>query len=104
MSRERKLTRNDIYTLYDFYWQYKQYYEYYWTHINSKVTTKEDIELYKKNLIEGKHKLEGPIAALCMFAKLPKSELFNKDGTEKNLTEIDVLDMIMEVNYGETND
>jgi len=101
---EKKLSKNDIYTLYNFYWTYKDYYTYYWTHINQKVITKEDIELYKKNLIEGKHKLGGPIEALCMFAQIPKSYVFNSNGTPKDLNEIEVLDMIMEANYGETND
>lgn len=101
---ERKLSKNDIYNLYAFYYQYKEYYTYYWTHINQKVITKEDIELYKKNLIEGKHKLGGPIEALCMFTQIPKSYVFNKDGTPKDLNEIEVLDMIMEANYGETNE
>lgn len=100
---ERKVSKSDVYNLSNMYWQYKYYYNYYWEHINQKVVTKESIELYKKNLIEGKHKLGGPIEALCMFAQIPKSYVFNKDGTPKDLNEIEVLDMIMEANYGETN-
>ena len=100
---ERKLNKNDIYSLYNFYWSYKEYYIYYWTHINQKVITEEDIKLYKENLIRNKSKLGGPIEALCMFAQVPKSYLFNRDGTPKDLNEIEVLDMIMEANYGETD-
>lgn len=101
---ERKPDVSDLYSLYNFYGSYKDYYNYYWEHINQKVVTKESIELYKKNLIEGKHKLGGPIEALCLFAQIPKSYLFNSDNTPKDLNEIEVLDMIMEANYGETND
>ena len=100
---ERKANKNDIYNLSNMYWQYKYYYTYYWEHINQKVITKESIELYKKNLIEGKHKLGGPIEALCLFAQVPKSYLFNSDGTPKDINEIEVLDMIVEANYGETD-
>lgn len=101
---EKKLSPNDIYTLYNFYWSYKEYYNYYWTHNNDISITEEDIKLYIKNLVEGKHKLGGPIEALCMYAQVPKSYLFNKDDTPKDLNEIEVLDMIKEANYGETND
>ena len=100
---EKKINQNDIYDLSKMYWQYKYYYTYYWEHINQKVITKESIELYKKNLIEGKHKLGGPIEALCLFAQVPKSYLFNSDGTPKDINEIEVLDMIVEANYGETD-
>ena len=99
-----KIDRNDIYNLYNFYGTYKEYYTYYWEHNNQKTITKNDIELYKKNLVEGKHKLGGPIDALCMFAQIPKSYVFNSDNTPKDINEIEVLDMIMEANYGETND
>ena len=99
-----KVDKNDIFSLYNFYGSYKEYYNYYWEHINQKTITKDDIELYKKNLAGDKNKLGGPIEALCMFAQVPQSYLFNKDNTPKDLNEIEVLDMIMEANYGETND
>jgi hypothetical protein len=99
-----KVDKNDIFSLYNFYGSYKEYYNYYWEHINQNTITKEDIELYKKNLAEDKSKLGGPIEALCMFAQIPKSYVFNSDDTPKDLNEIEVLDMIMEANYGETND
>lgn len=102
--KKRKLTPSDIYLLSDIYWSYKEYYNYYWKNHNDMSIKKEDIELYKKNLIEGKHKLGGPIEALCMYAQVPQSYLFDKKGNPKELNEIEVLDMIVEANYGETND
>ena len=102
--KERKLTKNDIYSLYEFYWSYKQYYDFYWTHQEANNITKEDIDKKIKNIIEQHSALEGPIEALCYYARIPKSELFNKDGSPKDINELDTLKMIKEANYGEIND
>jgi len=98
-----EVTKGDIYDMYNLYYSFKEYYKYYWQHNDLKTTTKEEIEEYKKSLVEGKHKLGGPIEALCVYARVSKCQLFNSDGTPKDLNEIEVLDMIMEANYGETN-
>lgn len=100
---EKKPTRADIYNLYQFYGTYKTYFEYYWSHTGKSVC-KDDIERRIKIITEEKKKLGGPIEALCYYAQIPKGLLFNSDGTPKDLNEIEVLDMIMEANYGETND
>lgn len=97
-------TKEDIYTLYDFYGQYKQYYEFYWTHYSINNVTKDDIGQKIKNLSENKQRLGGPIEALCFYAQIPKSDLFNKDGTPKDINEIEVLEMIREANYGQIDD
>ena len=90
-------TENDIYTLYQFYRQYKMYYEYYWMHNSLNTITKEDIEDYKKSLIKNRKKIGTALDALCFFAQVSKDEIKDKN-------EIEVLDMIMEANYGKTND
>lgn len=95
--KEKAPTESDIYTLYAFYRQYKQYYEYYWIHQSLNTINKEDIEDYKKSLIKNRKKIGTAIDALCFFAQVSKDEIKNKN-------EIEVLDMIMEANYGETND
>ena len=102
--REKYPSENDIYTLYAFYRQYKQYYEFYWTHYSINNITKSDIKQKIKNLSEERKKLGGPIEALCFYANIPKSKLFNSNGTPKDLNEIEVLDMIKEANYGQIND
>lgn len=104
MDHKNEISKSNIYDLYNVYHTYKEYYLFYWQHQNMSVITEEDIDLYIKNLIEGKHKLGGPIEALCMFAQIPKSYVFNHDGTPKDINEIDVLKMIKEANYGKTND
>ena len=105
MSNKRKEpTKSDIYMLYDFYGAYKDYYEYYWTHINLHNITEEDINERMSEIITSRGKLGGVIEALCYYAQIPKSELFNKDGTPKDINELDTLKMIKEANYGETND
>lgn len=101
---DKKPTRADIYDLYNFYGTYKQYFEYYWTHINLKNIKKEDLEDKKAEIFNNKSKIGGPIEALCFYANIKKNDLFNKDGTPKDINELEVLDMIMEANYGETND
>lgn len=101
---DKKPSPNDIYTLSAFYRQYKTYYEFYWTHKGGNNVTKEDIEKEIKNMIENKLPLGGPIEALCFYAHIPKSNLFNRDGTPKDINYIDVLNMIKEANYGEIDD
>ena len=103
-KEEKKLKRSDVYMLYDMYGAYKQYYEYYWTHISLHNITEEDINERMSEIFTSRGKLGGPIEALCFYAQIPKSELFNKDGTPKDINELDVLKMIKEANYGETND
>ena len=100
---DKRPTKSDIYDLYDFYGSYKQYFEYYWTHINQKNITKEKLEDHIAEIFTEKSKLGGPIEALCFYANIPKSELFNNDDTPKEINELDTLKMIMEANYGETN-
>lgn len=99
--KEKYPTENDIYTLYDFYRQYKQYYTFYWTHQNN--INEEDI-IDRIREIYGNKKLGGVIDALCFYANIPKSDLFNNDDTPKDINELDVLKMIKEANYGKTND
>lgn len=94
--KEKSPTESDIYTLYAFYRQYKQYYEFYWSHQRVNYITKQDIEEYKNELIKNHKKLGDGIDALCFFTQIPRKQLENKN-------EIEVLDMIMEANYGETN-
>ena len=101
---DKKPAQADIYDLYNFYGTYKQYFEYYWTHINQKNITKDDIEDRMSEILTEGRKLGGPIEALCFYANIPVSELFNKDGTPKDINELDTLKMIREANYGETND
>lgn len=101
---DKKPSKNDIYDLYNFYGTYKQYFEYYWTHKNQKNITEEDIKDHKAEIFNERKKLGGPIEALCFYANISRNDLFNKDNTPKELNEIEVLDMIMEANYGETND
>lgn len=101
---EKQPTQSDIYNLYAFYGTYKQYFEYYWTHINQNNVTKEEIEDRMSEIFTEKSKLGGPIEALCFYANIPKENLFNKDGTPKDINELDTLKMIKEANYGETND
>lgn len=93
-------TENDIYTLYAFYQQYKQYYEYYWVHSKQNNIKPENIKERIRN-IYGTKKIGGVIEALCFYTNISKEKLFNSDGTPKDLNEIEVLDMIMEANYGE---
>ena len=100
--KEKYPDESDIYTLYAFYRQYKQYYEYYWLHKQSNAITKEKIE-DKIRDIYGKKRMGGVIDALCFYANVPKEELFNSDGTPKDVNELETLEMIMEANYGETN-
>ena len=102
--KEREVDKNDIYTLYNFYWSYKEYYNFYWQHNGTNNVTKDDIDLEIKNVIESKRPLEGPIEALCFYANVSKSDFFNKDGTPKDINYIDVLEKIKENNYGKTND
>ena len=102
--KEKYPSESDIYTLYAFYRQYKQYYEYYWTHQGLKNITEEDIEKRIMEIITSKGKLGSPIEALCFYANIPTSDLFNKDGTPKDINELDTLKMIKEANYGKTND
>ena len=102
--KERKLSQNDIYTLSAFYWQYKKYYEFYWEHQGLNIITEEDINRKIKNIIEQRSALKSPIEALCFYANIPTSDLFNKDGTPKDINELDTLKMIKEANYGKTND
>lgn len=97
-------SKSDIYTLYDFYKQYKFYYDYYWENSKYKVKTKEDIKNRMSEIFNDREKLGGPIEALCFYANIPKEKLFNKDGSPKDINELDVLKMIVEANYGETND
>ena len=101
--KEKYPTERDIYTLYDFYRQYKTYYEYYWLHIKQKNIKREDIKDRIRD-IYGTKKIGGVIEALCFYANIPKEELFNKNGTPKDLNEIEVLNMIVEANYVEIND
>lgn len=101
--KEKYPSERDIYTLYDFYRQYKQYYEYYWVHSKQNNIKSEDIK-DKIRDIYGTKKIGGVIEALCFYANISKNELFNRDGTPKNLNEIEVLEKIDEVNYGKTND
>ena len=102
--KEKYPTKEDIYTLYNFYRSYKQYYEFYWTHYSINNVTKADIEQKIKNLSENKQRLGGPIEALCFYANVSKSDLFNRDGTPKDINEIEVLEMIREANYGQIDD
>ena len=101
---EKKPSKGDIYTLYDFYRQYKFYYDYYWEHSEYRNKTRDDIEDRMSEIFTNKGKLGGPIEALCFYANIPKEKLFNKDNTPKDINEIEVLKMIREANYGETND
>jgi hypothetical protein len=103
MSKEKYPTKEDIYTLYDFYRQYKTYYEFYWVNKQYNNITQEDINERIREIYQ-KKRMGGVIDALCFFANIPKEELFNSDGTEKNFSELEVLQKIDEVNYGETND
>ena len=103
-NKRKEPTKSDIYMLYDFYGAYKDYYEYYWTHINLHNITEENINERMSEIITSRGKLGGPIEALCYYAQIPKSELFNKDGTPKDINELDVLKMIKEANYGKIND
>lgn len=102
-SKRKEPTKSDIYILYDFYGAYKDYYEYYWTHINLHNITEEDINERMSEIFTSRGKLGGVIDALCFYANIPKSELFNKDGTPKDINELDTLKMIKEANYGETD-
>lgn len=104
MSQKNDINKNNIYDLYSTYFQYKFYYDFYWSHNNSNVITDEDIDREIKNVYESKRPLEGPIEALCFFAQISKSDLFNKDGTPKDINYIEVLNMIKEANYGEIDD
>lgn len=99
-----KPSKGDIYTLYDFYRQYKFYYDYYWEYFDYKNITKDDIEDRMSEIFTNKGKLGGPIEALCFYANIPVSKLFNKDGTPKDINELDTLKMIKEANYGKIND
>lgn len=101
---EKDISPNDINSLYGTYWTYKYYYNYYWLHKGDKTITKEDIEKELKNVYENRRPLAGPIEALCFFAQVPKSKLFNPNGTPKDINYIEALEMIKEANYGETND
>lgn len=103
-KNEKKPVKSDIYTLYDFYRQYKTYYDFYWQHFDYNNITKEDIEDRMAQIFTNREKLGGPIEALCFYANIPVNELFNKDGTPKDINELDALKMIREANYGETND
>ena len=100
--KEKDPTESDIFNLYRFYESYKKYYEYYWVHIKQKNVKPENIRERIRD-IYGTKKIGGVIEALCFYTNIPKEELFNSDGTPKNLNEIEVLDMIMEANYGQIN-
>lgn len=104
MSQRNEIDKNNIYDLYNTYFTYKFYYDFYWEHQNMNNITKEDIKKKIQNIIEQKSALKSPIEALCFYANIPTSELFNSDGTPKEINELDTLNMIMEANYGETND
>ena len=103
MSQRDEVSRNDIFDLYKTYREYKFYYEFYWEHQDINNITKDDIDKKIENIIKQHSALEGPIEALCFYANIPVSELFNKDGTPKDINELDTLKMIREANYGETN-
>lgn len=104
MSQRDEISTSDIFDLYRTYREYKFYYEFYWAHQNINNITKDDIDKKIQNIIKQRSALEGPIEALCFYANIPVSELFNKDGTPKDINELDTLKMIREANYGETND
>lgn len=101
---KNQVNKSDIYNMYNLYFSFKTYYNFFWEHNGLNATTKEEIDEYKKKAIEDKQKLGGPIEALCLYAKVSKRQLFNPDGTPKDINEFEVLDMIAEANYGETND
>jgi len=103
-KEKRKPKKSDIYMLYDLYSSYKQYYEYYWEHINLHNITEEDINERMSEIFSSGEKLGGVIDAVCFYANIPKNELFNKDGTPKDINELDTLKMIKEANYGKIND
>lgn len=103
-KEKRKVNKKDIYMLYDLYGAYKDYYDYYWSHISLHNITEEDINERMSEIFTSKGKLGGVIEALCYYAQIPKSKLFNKDGSPKDINELDTLKMIKEANYGETND
>ena len=104
MSQKNEISKSNVYDLYSTYHQYKFYYDFYWSHQNENNITEEDIDKKIQNLIEQKSALQGPIEALCFYAQLPVSDLFNTDGTPKDINELDTLKMIKEANYGKTND
>lgn len=104
MSQKNEISKSNVYDLYSTYHQYKFYYDFYWEHNNMNNITDEDIDREIRNVYESKRPLEGPIEALCFFAQVSKSDLFNKDGTPKDINYIEVLEMIKEANYGKTND
>lgn len=104
MSQRDEINTSDIFDLYKVYREYKFYYGFYWEHKNINNITKDDIDKKIQNIIKQRSALEGPIEALCFYANIPVNELFNKDGTPKNVNELDTLKMIREANYGKIND
>lgn len=104
MSQKNDISKNNIYDLYNMYHTYKFYYDFYWTHQNKNNITEEDIDNKIKNIIEQRSALDGPIEALCFYAQIPRSYLFNKDGTPKDVNELETLKMIKEANYGQVDD
>ena len=104
MSQKNDISKNNIYDLYNIYHTYKFYYDFYWTHQNKNNITEEDIDNKIKNIIEQRSALDGPIEALCFYAQIPRSYLFNKDGTPKDVNELETLKMIKEANYGQVDD
>lgn len=103
MSQRNEIDRSNIYDLYNTYFEYKFYYDFYWEHQNMNNITKEDINKKIQNIIEQRSALNGPIEALCFYANIPTSDLFNNDGTPKDINELDTLKMIMEANYDKTD-
>ena len=104
MSQRDEASTNDIFDLYKMYRNYKFYYEFYWSHKTVNNITKDDIDKKIQNIIKQHSALKGPIEALCFYANIPVSELFNKDGTYKDVNELDTLKMIREANYGKIDE
>lgn len=104
MGQRNEISKNNIYDLYNTYFEYKFYYDFYWEHQDMGNITKEELKSKIQNIIEQHSALGSPIEALCFYAQIPKSELFNSDNTPKDINELETLQMIMEANYGETND
>lgn len=100
MSQRDEISPRDIFDLYKLYREFKFYYEFYWAHQETNNITKDDIDKKIQNIIKQHSTLKSPIEALCFYANIPVSELFNKDKTPKNISELETLKMIREANYG----